>query len=381
MLKRLTVLVGSSLVCMLLIAVCTQVDEPPTGLNDDDSAGPKPTMSTDDRSAETEEPLGEDRSCLLADPDRASAPPRMTISYARLELILASGEASAEQVTQVQKITSAYSHAIEAGSLQDVQTVSSSRWWNELGLEGCADYIESVDGEPEPDAFTLEITGSYAFEDGVAAYLQRSFVESDEMTVFFVVLKPDDSGELKIDYFLQSADFNDMRSADGLGVDDGFMYSVRWAEIQEHGLPELPDDVTVVGDHGPCGSSMLLNRNSASRPHHVVRSRPAYWTSSYALLKSVVESKDVGTFASPINETFTEPGELRVFFAFKTPEASGRHEVIDYFTRRSPEGLFVDEYEVVSVRWTTIREHGLPADIPVDAASVTFACSSKRSDR
>ena len=77
-------------------------------------------------------------------------------------------------------------------------------------------------------------------EAAVAAFLTRTFVESGELTVFFAFLTPDNLGELEvINYFNQ-------RSAEGLDVDDYGVISVPWAEIQEHGLPELQAGATVV---------------------------------------------------------------------------------------------------------------------------------------
>jgi hypothetical protein len=322
-------------------------------------------------------PVFDDGRCASSTASSANASPRSTISYALVETILASQEASEEQIAQVQELSSTYGHAIEAGNFQDVQAVTSSRWWNELGLEGCEDVIASGDDEPYPNAFTLEVTRSYSFGDGaVAAFLNRTFVESRELTTFFAILTPDGSGELKVDYFNQRAEFNDLRSAEGLDVDDGYVISVPWAEIQEHGLPELPAGTTVLVDDGPCAPATLASANASSRAHSVARDRPTAWTISYALLESILAREEATVSAFP-NRMFVGPGELRVFFAFLKPDDSGELEIIDYFDQRSAEGLNVDDYGVVSVSWAEIQEHGLP-ELPAGAATLaTLTCSSK----
>lgn len=381
MLDKLTVPIASTLVCVALLAACGQADEP----NRSGSVNPTPTIfptiSTDpsDPSAKTGTPTVDDELCASATPASANASSRLTISYALVAKILTCQEAADEQIAQVQALASAYGHAIEAGDIQDVQAVSSSRWWDELGLEGGEDVYASVDDEPDPDAFALEVTRSYSFGDGtVAAFLDRTFVETGEPTVFFAVLTPDDSGELKIDYFNQRAEFNDLRSAEGLDVDDGYVNSVPWSEIQESGLPELPAGTTVLVDEGPCASATVVSANRPSGAHRVVLpDRPTARTIPYALLKSLLAREEATAVAAFSDRTFVGSGELRVFFAFLEPDDLGELEVIDYFNQRSAEGLNVDEYGVVSVPWAEIQEHGLP-ELPVDATThVTLACSQK----
>ena len=313
-------------------------------------------------------------SCALAPAESERAPSRLTVSYALLKTILASEEASEEQVAQIKQLSAAYGHAIEAGNFEDVQSVSSSRWWAELGLEGCDDVIASVHDEPDPNAFTLEVTRSYSFGDGaVAAFLDRTFVESGELTVFFVVLTPDHSGDLKIDYFNQRAEFNDLRSAEGLDVDDGYVLSVPWAEVQLHGVPDLPAGTTVLVDDGPCTLATLASGNATSQAHTVERGRPTYWTISYELLETIVVSEHPA-FATFLKEKFVEPGELRVRFNFQTSGDLGKREIIDYFNQHSSAGLDIDDYGVLSVPWAEIQQHGLP-DLPASAAVVTLTCS------